>query len=107
MSLNTILATAPLTTTNYILKATGTTIGNSLIFDNGTNVGIGNTNTTYKLDVSGTGNFTGALTGTSATFSSSVTADSLVSNGGGQINTTVSPFDFLIVVVVEMLKSLV
>lgn len=41
MSNNTILATAPLTTTNYILKATGTTIGNSLIFDNGTNVGIG------------------------------------------------------------------
>jgi hypothetical protein len=54
MSLNTILATAPLTTTNYILKATGTTIGNSLIFDNGTNVGIGNTNTSYTLDVSGT-----------------------------------------------------
>jgi hypothetical protein len=40
MSLNTILATAPLTTTNFVLKATGTTIGNSLIFDNGTNVGI-------------------------------------------------------------------
>jgi hypothetical protein len=54
MSLNTILATAPLTTTNYILKATGTTIGNSSIFDNGTNVGIGNTNTSYTLDVSGT-----------------------------------------------------
>ena len=36
-----------------------------------------------------TNNFTGA-----ATFSSSVTADSLVSNGGGQINTTVSPFVF-------------
>ena len=63
MSLNTILATAPLTTTNYILKATGTTIGNSSIFDNGTNVGIGNTNTSYTLDVSGTGRFTGALTG--------------------------------------------
>ena len=54
MSLNTILATAPLTTTNYILKATGTTIGNSLIWDNGTNVGIGNTNTSYTLDVTGT-----------------------------------------------------
>ena len=59
MSLNTILATAPLTTTNYILKATGTTIGNSLIWDNGTNVGIGNTNTSYTLDVSGTGRFSG------------------------------------------------
>jgi hypothetical protein len=54
MSLNSILATAPLTTTNFLLKATGTTIGNSLIFDNGTNVGIGNTNTSYTLDVSGT-----------------------------------------------------
>jgi hypothetical protein len=49
-------------TTNYISKFTGTsTIGNSLIFDNGTNVGIGNTNTSYTLDVTGTGRFTGAL----------------------------------------------
>jgi hypothetical protein len=61
MSLNSILATAPLTTQNFVLKANGTTIGNSLIFDNGTNVGIGNTNTSYTLDVSGTGRFTGAL----------------------------------------------
>ena len=53
MSLNTILATTPLTSTNYVLKANGTTIGNSLIWDNGTNVGIGNTNTSYTLDVSG------------------------------------------------------
>ena len=50
-------------TTNYHTKFTGTsTIGNSLIWDNGTNVGIGNTNTSYTLDVSGTGRFTGALT---------------------------------------------
>jgi len=54
MSTNTILASAPLTTTNFVLKANGTTIGNSLIWDNGTNVGIGNTNTSYTLDVSGT-----------------------------------------------------
>jgi hypothetical protein len=41
-SLNTKLASAPNTTANYVLKATtSTTIGNSLIFDNGTNVGIG------------------------------------------------------------------
>jgi hypothetical protein len=59
MSNNTILATAPLTSTNYILKATGTTIGNSLIWDNGTNVGIGNTNISYTLDVTGTGRFSG------------------------------------------------
>jgi hypothetical protein len=75
MSTNSILATAPLVTTNFLLRATGTTIGNSLIFDNGTNVGIGNTNTTYTLDVSGTGNFTGALSGTSATFSGDLTID--------------------------------
>jgi hypothetical protein len=49
MSLNTILATAPLTTTNFVLKATGTTIGNSLIWDNGTNVGINTTTTTATL----------------------------------------------------------
>lgn len=41
------------------------------------NFSIGNTNDTYRLDVSGTGRFTGALTGTSATFSSSVTANTL------------------------------
>ena len=41
-SLNTKLATAPNVSANYVLKATtSTTIGNSLIFDNGTNVGIG------------------------------------------------------------------
>jgi len=60
-------------TTNYHTKFTGTsTIGNSLIWDNGTNVGIGNTNTSYTLDVSGTGRFTGALTGAAATFSGNV-----------------------------------
>jgi hypothetical protein len=80
MSLNTILATAPLTTTNYILKATGTTIGNSLIWDNGTNVGIGNTNTTYTLDVTGTFRTTGnAILGGTTTFGS----DIFTYNNGG------------------------
>ena len=51
-------------TTNYHTKFTGTsTIGNSLIWDNGTNVGIGNTNTTYTLDVSGTIRATGSIYG--------------------------------------------
>jgi hypothetical protein len=50
-------------TTNYVSKFTASgVLGNSLIFDNGTNVGIGNTNTTYKLDVSGTGRFTSSVT---------------------------------------------
>ena len=61
MSLNTILATAPLATTGFHIKATGTTLGNSLIWDNGTNVGIGNTNTSYTLDVTGTGYFSGIV----------------------------------------------
>ena len=41
-------------TTNYITKFTSTTsLGNSILFDNGTNVGIGTASPTYKLDVSG------------------------------------------------------
>jgi hypothetical protein len=41
-------------TTNYIPKFTSTTaIGNSLIYDNGTNVGIGTTNPVAKFDVGG------------------------------------------------------
>lgn len=44
-------------TLNYLSKWTpdGNTIGNSQIFDNGTNIGIGTTSPTYKLDVTGTG----------------------------------------------------
>ena len=73
MSTNTILASAPLTSTGYHLKANGTTLGNSLIWDNGTNVGIGNTNTSYTLDVSGTGRFTSTLlVSGAATFSSTL-----------------------------------
>jgi hypothetical protein len=65
-------------TTNYVSKFTASgVLGNSLIFDNGTNVGIGNTNTSYTLDVSGTGRFTAALT--SAALLSSGT-----SGAGGQ-----------------------
>jgi hypothetical protein len=46
-------------TTNYIPKATSaSTLGNSLIYDNGTNVGIGTTGPSYKLDVIGTLNIT-------------------------------------------------
>ncbi len=49
------------------------TEGTARIFINqGGNVSIGSTNNTYKLDVNGTGNFTGALSGTSATFSGNV-----------------------------------
>jgi hypothetical protein len=51
-SLNTKLATAPNVSANYVLKATtSTTIGNSLIFDNGTNVGIGTTTPARQLEI--------------------------------------------------------
>jgi hypothetical protein len=41
-------------TTNYITKWTGSSsLGNSIIYDNGTNVGIGTTTPGYKLDVRG------------------------------------------------------
>jgi hypothetical protein len=77
-SLNTKLASAPNTTSNFVLRATSsTTIGNSTIQDDGTNVAIGTTPGTYKLNVSGTFNATGA-----ATFSSSVTASGNGSFGG-------------------------
>ncbi len=41
-------------TANYLSKwTTGATLGNSLIYDNGTNIGIGTTSPTKKLDVDG------------------------------------------------------
>lgn len=41
-------------TTNYLAKFTsGTAVGNSQLFDNGTNVGIGSTTPGYKFDVNG------------------------------------------------------
>jgi hypothetical protein len=56
-------------TTNYLPKFTGaSTLGNSLIWDNGTNVGIGNTNTTYTFDVTGTGRFTSNLSVTGGSY---------------------------------------
>jgi hypothetical protein len=51
------LLTNPVTgtgTSNYLPKFTGaSTIGNSLIYDNGTNVGIGTTSPSFLLDVNG------------------------------------------------------
>jgi len=64
-SISTILGYTPLSgtgTTNYVSKwSSSTGLTNSLIFDNGTNVGIGTASPSYKLDISGTGRFTGLL----------------------------------------------
>jgi len=50
-------------TVNKLAKFDATAdVTNSIIFDNGTNVGIGNTAPGAKLDVSGTGTFRGLLT---------------------------------------------
>ncbi len=54
-------------TTNYIPKATGTTsLGNSSIYDNGSNIGIGTANPVYKFHVNDTsdgivGHFSGGV----------------------------------------------
>lgn len=50
-------------TTNYIAKFTaGTSLGNSQIFDNGTNVGIGTTTPNVKLEVNGSAIISGSVT---------------------------------------------
>lgn len=50
-------------TINYLAKfSSSTTVANSLLYDDGTSVGIGDATPTYTLDVNGTGRYTGALT---------------------------------------------
>ncbi|NPA35191.1 MAG: hypothetical protein GXO48_09715 [Chlorobi bacterium] len=46
---------------NFLQKWTGTELCNSIIYDNGTNVGIGTTAPSQKLDVAGNIQFSGAL----------------------------------------------
>jgi hypothetical protein len=62
-------------------------LGNSLIFDNGTNVGIGNTNTSYTLDVSGTLRNTGnsILASTSGLVGIGTTVTSLIDTNFGTL----------------------
>jgi hypothetical protein len=50
-------------TTNYLSKFTSSNaIGNSLLFDDGTNVGIGTATPSYKLDVNGSARTTSLVT---------------------------------------------
>ncbi|HOA10704.1 MAG TPA: hypothetical protein PKN65_10540, partial [Tenuifilaceae bacterium] len=75
-------------TANYITKWSNTsTISNSLVYDNGTNVGVGTTSPQGKLAVAGTGYFTGAVrVGTPITSSDAVDrnyVDSAISALGG------------------------
>ena len=55
--------------TGYSTTGDQNAISNVITIPLNGNVGIGTTNPAYKLDVNGTGNFSGVLTGTSATFS--------------------------------------
>lgn len=65
-------------TGGYYFQNSANTATTLFIADNG-NIGLNTTTDAgYKLDVNGTGRFSGALLGTSATFSSSVTADLLI-----------------------------
>ena len=75
-------------TSGTITKWTGTaTLGNSLVYDSGTNVGIGTTGPAYKLDVNGTSRFVNTLTAGDTTptilqSSRSTTAGSQIVLGG-------------------------
>ncbi len=70
-------------TANYVTKWTGTnTQGNSQIFDNGTNIGIGTTSPAAKLDIRSSGAVNQFLVSTSTTNQQN-TISSLFNNGGG------------------------
>jgi hypothetical protein len=73
-------------TTNYLSKFTGANaVGNSQVFDNGTNVGIGTASPSYKLDVNGTSRLDGNsfTTGQFSVGTSSMPAWLTVKGGGG------------------------
>jgi len=78
-----------------IVKAGSTDVAT---FTSAGNVGIGTTAPAYKLDVSGTGNFTGALSGTSATFSSTINSGAVTITAGGDhlilVRNTFNTFQF-------------
>ncbi len=76
-------------TTNKISKWNGTALTDGLIYDNGTNIGIGTTSPNYKLDIQGTGSLTSNLQ--SSTSSAYFSATSLSANESSvKLNTYVS-----------------
>ena len=69
-------------TTNYVSKFTGTTsLGDSQIFDNGTNVGIGTASPTYKLEISGALRSTGTLYSDNGSLAGALNLGQIVSIG--------------------------
>jgi hypothetical protein len=69
-------------TSNYVTKWTGaTSIGNSQIFDDGNNVGVGTASPAAKLDVSGTINSSGISDTGSAVVAGAVQASAITSTG--------------------------
>ena len=73
-------------TTNFLPKWTsGTALGDSLVFDNGTNVGINTTSPIYKLDVQGT-------SGTVAIRAASNTAGDILYYGTGSVTGSTDAF---------------
>jgi hypothetical protein len=80
-------------TTNYLTKWAGTnSIGTGVIYDNGTNVGIGTASPSYKLDVVGTGNFSQNLlvNGTGVSLSGHSHTNSDITNWNEAVDDRVS-----------------
>ena len=71
-------------TTNYVSKFTGaSTLGNSLVYDNGTNVGIGTASPLSKLHVSDTSGGAIYIQDSDSTSTYNITS---ISNGGGNLS---------------------
>jgi hypothetical protein len=71
-------------TTNYVPKFTGaSTIGNSIVFDNGTNVGIGTASPASKLSVGGNGYTGRAITAIANNADYAITFQQDNASGGG------------------------